>query len=118
MSLTTLVEYLGYFTTTKPEDWKEIGFLLWLDKNENLFKESRSLLGRKFNWHNQFLKALEDLNLHCKSFLCKFKNTLTAEEQIYAKRAISKSASLRKQLVKIPKNVSEWWAGQELVQEV
>ncbi|CAG8733420.1 18451_t:CDS:2, partial [Acaulospora morrowiae] len=92
-------EYSEYFAKTRPHEWREKNFILWLEANgENLFAGSRPLQERKIKWHNQFLNSLESVISLCKSFLEDPARIMTTDDRSHVKSLINKASSLIKDL--------------------
>ena len=64
----TFTEYSQYFMKN-PTEWKEKNFLLWLEKNGDLFVGNRTYQERQRKWHNCFLNSPKTVISHCQCFL-------------------------------------------------
>ncbi|RHZ63298.1 hypothetical protein Glove_330g76 [Diversispora epigaea] len=108
-------EYSEYFSKTKSHEWKEMGFILWLEnEGEDLFAGSKPLQERKMKWHKQFLNSLEAVISICKIFLDDPARTITTGDRSYVKAIMNKASCLCKYLEKVPHDVSQWWTQREL----
>ncbi|CAG8660319.1 210_t:CDS:2, partial [Paraglomus brasilianum] len=88
-----------YFVENKPEDWKEIDFLLWINKNrENLITGNTSR-DRQTKWHNYFHDLLDAIIFRCKDLI---KNKADDE---FIKFAMHSATNLNKHRVGLQDNL-------------
>ncbi|CAG8687294.1 2273_t:CDS:10 [Dentiscutata erythropus] len=101
-------DFSEYFIEKKPNEWKELDFLKWLNEKEyKLVHTNLPIQERKGKWHGLFKKSLEIVRSRCKSFLEQATTNDQDHLKSFAKTALKSVNYQRKNL---PHVIETWLA--------
>ena len=94
-SVSVFLEYLEYFKERKPNEWRELDFLIWMnEKGESLFPTNIKPEDRQERWHKYFKKLLGYVISWCRSV-----NSEDQDLNTFATNALNSAIRLLQRLV-------------------